>query len=334
MIMRIYMHVFDAPANGFLRFTIATGVFLSSIFLYSKHRRNCFSVFIVGMGPCLVYYVISYFEENRRTIIIAILIGVVLSSVYTTLHMSVQIKGNDIISQGKRRKRKRYVSLGFVSIIAVCLSATMALPIGEANIWSIGDETSQTQTKAVEIVSWDEEKTFDANIDTMVKLSDSIWPSVEEEEREEVIDQLMIIDCNYLGIPEVTIEYDDSMDEKHLGETCFETNTIRINRDLLEGKTSHRIVSTFFHEIYHVYQHRLVAMYQNVEAYDKNLLLLRNTNVEEWSREFNHYTSGDVDLKQYYNQSCEQDCRQYEKEGSEEVYRRIAEYLETRESYD
>ena len=217
------------------------------------------------------------------------------------------------------------ILLGAVPLIVFSLGASMLIPAGD---YSAFRQIEYSNNDEYEFTVYSDEKNLDHNMEAVSVLNPSIYPTLDEESRKDAVEELECVEANYLGIEPPAIEYAD-LGESTWGETDYEENTVRINAELLNDKTSENLVETLLHELYHVYTYRCIVLYNKLGKEDRGLLLFRVA--EMCAQDFNNYESGEEDFEAYANQACEISARKYAEDGCAEIYERIGEYLEGKE---
>lgn len=66
-----------------------------------------------------------------------------------------------------------------------------------------------------------------------------------------------------------------------------------------------------FHETYHIYTDALIQVYQSMELDSQTQELYLFRRLEQYSQEWDHYTSSADSLTDYYSQALEEDARAY-----------------------
>lgn len=321
-------HFLRAEVNSLLTFAVIAISMLTCYQLYKRYRRNWFSLSLCAMLSAISVYTIGFFPYSKERLLIAASFGVVLSAIYAGLHMSYsrRVIGDSAKAGFIKKTRNRRTQLGAVCIMILTLSVSTLLPCGNINPWYCV-ENPKTENVYASPDAWEESKTFDANIDTMVLLDDSKWSELNKEQRRKCLEVLKIVDCNYLGLSsDIDIVYDEPMEKSTLGTADFSNNQIRINSSVLEEEKSYIACMTIFHELRHFYQHSMVEIYKKSSPKERNLLAFRDA--QKWIQDFDHYTSGeDRNFEKYASQSCEQDARWYAEAGCSEIYERIGKAL-------
>lgn len=161
---------------------------------------------------------------------------------------------------------------------------------------------------------------WESNKDSLKKLSEEIYPTLPFNERIVALQELLNIECEYLGLEPVQLVV-MSLKERGLGGFYWDdTRKIAIEISYVESEESLNALYTILHEVYHAYQHDCVREYEKIRENNEtneNLLIFRD--FEKWENEFNDYCSveeatalGDIGL--YENQAVEQAADAYAEE--------------------
>jgi len=171
------------------------------------------------------------------------------------------------------------------------------------------------------------ESMLDEHIELVAKTDASSWGKLNLEEKEEVLQVICDIECNYLGIPDYKIKF-RPIKQFVLGYTDEQKKEIVINLNYLESDqhTGDSFGTVVLHECFHAYQKQIVKLYEETPKEFKDMLLFENA--QTYKHEFDNYTSGKEDFETYKDQTVEVDARAYSEWGWNEDYKkRIQKYL-------
>lgn len=186
----------------------------------------------------------------------------------------------------------------------------------------------------------DYENSLSANIATVAKIDpDGGWGSLPLEEKIEVLETIIRIECRYLGMqdsaPALELAY---LEEGLLGRYDSEKDVVTLSYNYVVDSEAggYSVIQVLCHEIYHRYQHYQVNLLQAIRYNDDtakyaNLLVLDTAGIYE--DEFGSYISPDDDSAiSYYlysSQRLERDAEKYSNASVVGYYEQICSYLES-----
>ena len=176
-----------------------------------------------------------------------------------------------------------------------------------------------------EIVSDNEAATINNNLDRLVSLLPEKWNELDLQERLNICQTVVAIECNYLGIPHDIHVVTTTLGDTLSGSYSPETHTIKIDLLYLQTSPPDEVLSTLLHESYHAYQQILVGLYESLTDDEKSLFIFKSAEV--YAQEFAVYISSEKDSLEYASQLCEIDAREYAADGVDEYYSRILDYV-------
>lgn len=176
-----------------------------------------------------------------------------------------------------------------------------------------------------EIVSDNEAATINNNLDRLISLLPEKWNELDLQERINICQTVIAIECNYLGIPNNLHIVATTLSDSLSGSYDPETQTIKINLSHLQTSPPDEVLNTLLHESYHAYQQILVGFYNTLTDDEKSLFVFRHA--ELYAKEFDSYTSSKTDPLEYAYQQCEIDAQEYAADGVDEYYCRIFDYV-------
>ena len=167
------------------------------------------------------------------------------------------------------------------------------------------------------------------NIDTLVKLSDDSWDSMSAEDKLNVLQVVLNIEVEYLGIPyELMLAASEmpSSEAALLAQYTHSDHAILINLDYLETLTSYECVEGACHEAFHCLQHCAVEAYQDMDDNYKGLYYFYY--IETMNNEFENYIDGKADIEGYASQYVERSARAYGAWAAQDYKETIEEYIQ------
>ncbi len=221
---------------------------------------------------------------------------------------------------------KCIVARHFRLAFAIASALVLLIPLCQMIIGSVGQNINQSDN--VETPDY----SFDAQIETIMQLDPNRWDAIiSEEEKLEVLQMLVNIECTELGgisrIPTVTLS--DDLDEANLGYYSRKENMIVLQRNLLTGTDNlDNLINSICHECRHVAQHAYVDVYEALPEKYQNLVFFGSA--KEFKEEFDNYKDGGEmdaeELQEYYNQEVEEDARQWASMATLRVWSVIHDY--------
>ena len=186
----------------------------------------------------------------------------------------------------------------------------------------------------------DYENSLSANIATVAKIDpDGGWGSLPLEEKIEVLETIIRIECRYLGMqdsaPALELAY---LEEGLLGQYDSEKDVVTLSYNYVVDSEAggYSVIQVLCHEIYHRYQHYQVNLLQAIRYNDDtakyaNLLVLDTAGIYE--DEFGSYISPDDDSAisyyMYSSQRLERDAEKYSNASVVDYYEQVCSYLKT-----
>ena len=186
----------------------------------------------------------------------------------------------------------------------------------------------------------DYENSLSANIATVAKIDpDGGWGSLPLEEKIEVLETIIRIECRYLGMrdsaPALELAY---LEEGLLGQYDSEKDVVTLSYNYVVDSEAggYSVVQVLCHELYHRYQHYQVNLLQVIRDNDDtekyaNLLVFDTAGIYE--DEFSSYISPDDDSAisyyMYSSQRLERDAEKYGNASVVDYYEQICSYLKT-----
>lgn len=312
---------------------------LSSLVLSWKAERNWVSLISGTLMPVLAYEAISMWRYSLA-IRIMILAGCFVS-VAVGLIWAVKK-----VNQAKRIRIRREVFVikaaraSRVICCVVLLGACICGKVLIASHYTISySDIAYSLSESYNDIP-DYENSPSANIATVAKIDpDGGWGSMPLEEKIEVLETIIRIECRYLGMqdsaPALELAY---LEEGLLGQYDSEKDVVTLSYNYVVDSEAggYSVIQVLCHEIYHRYQHYQVNLLQAIRYNDDtakyaNLLVLDTAGIYE--DEFGSYISPDDDSAisyyMYSSQRLERDAEKYSNASVVDYYEQVCSYLKT-----
>ena len=155
-------------------------------------------------------------------------------------------------------------------------------------------------------------------------LDEDRWTTLSEQERLDVLNVVCRIEARYLGIEPIKLSA-ENMPAGKRGATHWNSAEVVLNRKDLRTASSFDMLVAAIHESFHVYQHDLVSVYDQLDDSQRDLLCFRAVGV--YKAEVENYINAVEDADAYMNQSLEQAAMCYSYDAAKEYLDAVAEYL-------
>ena len=305
---------FDIFCSGMILAGIVIVVCMIGIFFQYKKDRFFIEIManlFIGFG---IYTVISYISIKPTFITAALII-----SGGITLLNALLICMKKIRNKRKARRiiagriRKVFVgSWGIYGYVFTGLLIIMA--VNRIFSGSIGSAIAQV------VVNRDRDgMTIGNSMDILVNLDERKWEGLDQKERLNVLQRIVNIERNYMGIDHnILVNTKELPEDSNTGAYYDEnTHSITVNLDALINDTPYYLCNAMCHETRHAEQFIITQIYDAAdERIKKNSFFDQAVRMK---KEFYDYTSVEDDFYKYYGQECERDARSYA-EGRAEVY--------------
>jgi hypothetical protein len=288
------------------------------IIVHFYYGRNGISVFSNICIPFGIYTIMTYKSINKY-LVSGTIVGALIISLYYVLVFILKNHGK--IYTWKILKRS----------IIKCLCAThFVFSVGLAIIMGFYGTKSLLgkgiiNSKVISNLEADEYKELlDDNISNIILLQEDKWENLTLQQK---IDQLQVIsdiECKYLGINKRINVIADNIGEYVMASYDEQSNVITINLDFLINNSADESIDSICHEVYHAYSHNIIYALESVPEQYKNLQLFSDAKI--YQNEFNCYVSDIHKYKEYYNQKCEIDARNYAEKSVEYISSYIDDY--------
>lgn len=142
-------------------------------------------------------------------------------------------------------------------------------------------------------------------------LREDQWSALSTDARLEVLKGVAAAEAEVLGLPFPVNVKMDALESRIRGIYRHKARQITLNQTFVCTGTASEVVETLAHELYHAYQHCVVELYLENEAY-QDLKLFTDVNAKEYCRELAEYQDGlEGKFEAYYRQQIETDARAY-----------------------
>ena len=329
---------FSVYGNRIWGLVIIVAIFaLGSLILSWKLERNWISLISGTLVPVLVYEAISMWKYSMavRTMVLA---GCFVSVATGLIWAARKVNRAERI---RSRREVFVIKAARVSRVICCLVLLGACICGKLLIAShytisYSDITYSLSESYNDIPDY--ENSLSANIATLAKIDpDGGWGSLLLEEKIEVLETVIRIECRYLGMqdsaPALELAY---LEEGLLGQYDSEKDVVTLSYNYVVDSAAggYSVVQVLCHELYHRYQHYQVNLLQAIRDSDDtakyaNLLILDIAGIYE--DEFSSYISPDDDSAisyyMYSSQRLERDAEKYSNESVFDYYKQICSYI-------
>ena len=211
-----------------------------------------------------------------------------------------------------KKKRARIIGAGLNNILAALTAASM---IGMAGYCVTGMDLADAPLRAADSdAGYDDGRSWDANKDTLKLWKENIYTGLSDEEKKELFQDTVNLECLYWGIDPINLEVEKYTSETVLGYYVDEYYVISIRKEMFDMPRE-EVLNTLLHETHHAYIHKAVRsvdwddgeMEKNKELRVYKELLMYKQGIE-------NYVLPDVDPEGYYNNPIEVAAREYAEE--------------------
>ena len=173
-------------------------------------------------------------------------------------------------------------------------------------------------------------ETMSNRTDVIAKLESNHWNTLTTSTRLETLQEILDIECAYLGLPySLTVSVIEMDRESVHGSYSHSKHTVNINQNIFNSASPEYLLSVLLHEVYHSFEHACIDLLETTDPYYQNLLLFDRAVI--YAYESSNYISGEEDYQAYYNQLMEADSRAYEELRIRD-YRDVLTYLKQQKS--
>lgn len=310
---------------------------LASLVLSWKLERNWISLISGTLMPVLAYEAISMWRYSLA-IRIMIIAGCFVSAAVGLIWAITKVNRTKRI---RIRREVFVIKAARASRVICCLVLLGACVCGKiliASHYTISySNIAYNMSESYNDIS-DYDNSLSANIATVAKIDpDGGWESLPLEEKIEVLETIIRIECRYLGMqdsaPALELAY---LEEGLLGQYDSEKDVVTLSYNYVVDSEAggYSVVQVLCHELYHRYQHYQVNLLQAIRGNDDtakyaNLLVLDTAGIYE--DEFGSYIFPDDDSAisyyMYSSQRLERDAEKYSNASVADYYEQICSYL-------
>lgn len=271
---------------------IAVCVLLGFWFTYNRYRSVLMGAMVIAFPFSILSVLILYRAYPALAIIggAGILLAAVLLGITLKKH--------------QKRPGKVNLYLSAIIIFSVLLTAFITsyffpytyLPKSKININTDG-------TSLIE-----------SNMEQLSNLNEDIFDTLALDERIKVMQCVIEIETEYLGLPEAPQLSVKQMSHNTNAYYKDSENHIYFNLDYLQKSNSSECLETVLHEVYHCWQKNIIGAYESTDDKYKSLRIFATA--RKYSESSDNYAKNGID---YFTQIFEEDARIYA-EGVAEKY--------------
>lgn len=173
-------------------------------------------------------------------------------------------------------------------------------------------------------------ETMSNRTDVIAKLENDHWNTLTTSARLETLQEILNIECAYLGLPgSLTVSVIEMDRESVHGSYSHSKRTVNINQTVFSSASPEYLLSILLHEVYHSFEHACIDLLETSDSSYQNLMLFDRAVI--YAYESSNYISGEDDYQAYYNQLMEADSRAYAELRIRD-YRDVLTYLKQQKS--
>lgn len=287
---------------------VGFGLLIGYLLTVSRNRSTL-NLIVTVLTPFELYTSLMLWQERSTLILISAAAALVISAVFFLRNLLRPIR----CPERSRSIITRRIKAGLINsrlIIGICMSTILFAAVG--NYHSIIADTTVRPTTLSE-----EEIARETTLLTESFRGEQ-WYPLSAEERLQLVERLVELERQYLGIPYRLKVTADRMPDTRNGIYTYSGSEylISINADLLKNHAPIEVVSTTLHECYHAYQHALINLYFSSDAQYQDLQLF--SKVKIYADEFMCYKKpgqAQAAFEEYYTQKIEEEARKYADEN-------------------
>ena len=153
-------------------------------------------------------------------------------------------------------------------------------------------------------------ETMDHRTDVIARMKDEAWSLLSPTERRDTLQEVLDIECAYLGLPHpLTVSVIEMNRESVHGSYSHSKHRVNINTNIFSSASPEYLLSVLLHEVYHSFEYACSDLWKTSSPSYRNLQLFDKAVIYDY--ESTHYISGEEDYRGYYNQHMEADSRAY-----------------------
>ena len=255
----------------------------------------------VRLGPATLYTLLACYDPFPWAVpaAAASLAAVDLPLLWTMAHPSPRLNP-DFLWAWRRRLIQRAAGRG----AAVCLALLLCLTV--LDLLPRSDSPSVIQSAPAQVSV---EALVQSSLPDLQVFCQESWDAADEDQRIAGCGAAISLAARHLGLPDVP-----DLNVYRMREDLAGTSDgvfISLNRDILQQDQPGLVIDCCFHETYHIYTDSLIQVYQSMELDSQTQELYLFRRLEQYSQEWDHYTSSADSLTDYYSQALEEDARAY-----------------------
>lgn len=292
----------DKLYNGSLFLYIYIVISLLDIWLVSKWctNKSLLRMIITGLNPIGTVMTLRWCLSGF-TMAKIILLFMIIYSVYIIYQIMIRFI---------KKKKIRIIGNGLNKLFAVLGAASV---IGMAGYCLTGMDMVQVQPEN-SLATEDDSYIWEINRDILKLWKKDIYAGLSHQEKENLFQNTVIIDCQYWGIEPVKLQVKTFEPETVLGYYSEDDYTISIRKELLDMPRE-KVLNALLHETHHAYVHMAV---ESVDWTDKNVKKNKNLRFYKellrYKQGMENYVSAEEDEESYYNNPLEVSAREYAQE--------------------
>lgn len=239
------------------------------------------------------------------------------------MNKSISIKmAKDMKVKNRKQKKASYVGRWLIFIILFCVVIPFA--VGRSSVGIINASLKPAGNSDAS-----SDQTMENSMDTLLLLQESEWKDLPVDERLDVLQTVVNIEKNNLGMSTDLNLRAASLKQGLSGYYSDSRQEIVVNLETLKDAAAQEMLEVVCHEVRHGYQHRLVDAFRSVDDAYKELSVFSDAKVYE--EELSNYIDGNGgkdEMWDYYQQDVERDARNYAESCVEKYFVRINVYIE------
>jgi len=305
---------------GIILVTFFVNTYLS--FGWSRNEKSIIASLFISMGVYTFITYNQYLSNMFRPILVVASIDFLIG-VSIALFSRVNCENRRRVPMIRRRK-----IIATVRTIGAITSAVMiGCILGKTYVGGALFSSNEKTTS-----SYGEEYTIANNIDTVILLKPENWENIDiPQERLDVLQCVVNIEGNYLGLNKGIHIYSKIMEENNLAYYSDRESAVYININHMMNDSVYEVIDSVAHELFHAASYMYVEIYNELSPEKQKSYFFNDVAV--YAKEFSNYVSADVDFVSYYGQKCEKDARLYGYNAVGDYYYRISELIGD-DSYD
>lgn len=287
----------SAGGSAILLVAILLPAVLVSTFLTESRGEDFFAIAL----PLTLYTLLTCYDQFpwAAPAIVAALAILDLPLLWTMAHPSPRLNP-DFLLEWRRRLIQRAVGRG----AAVCLALLLCMMV--LDLLPRSDAPGVVQSTAPQVSV---EALVQSSLPDLQVFCPENWDTADEDQRIAGCGAAISLAARHLGLQDVPDLNVYLMREDLAGTS--DGVSISLNRDILRQNQPDLALNCCFHETYHIYTDALIQVYQSMELDSQTRELYLFRRLEQYSQEWDHYTSSADSLTKYYSQALEEDARAY-----------------------